>query len=625
MHAGDVRGSNTELESRASSNLRASIAKLELLIYEATRLADLATEQEPAVELDRTKAPEEEAIKVHEWTSDGSKEASQEREVVSTGVTTSEPITVNKFKNSPRTISAVSSLPIAKSVIAAPVLTLSDPPSRNDAHQIGRSPSVPHSQNCYVTAKSREGDLEGNIGDQLPPCHDADTKEKSVEKINLRTSDEHEAEIISRPIMILVNNDRAPSQSSQSVPGLLSLTKSSPPICSTNTNDPIEHLAQDIPEPCKLHVSRPGHERHFTNVFGIPSRQVSISLNHPQPELESQYPTVDLRRKSYVDIYNKGESFDVHKTCHHATVARNWPDSRKRFTAVVACINSGCTALLLGIYAGEVPAIQYAIADFDHFTILGNVVMYFGMAFSTLIFWPLPLLHGRKPYTIAAQICALALQLPQGLAVAGFRDPDTALYRSVLLTARGLSGLVLGFADINIKSTLLDLFGASLQSRGTFSGPCAKFDVRKHGGGMGIWLGMLAWSTIGPVSIGFMIGASIINQGASVSWGFWISLLIIMVVLLLNIVAPEVRRSAFRRTISEISGTSGGFSRITRGEIKMHLDQVGPYWWGEELSAGLRLCGRMLLQPGFVILAIYMGWIYAQYSLVLMVSIYIVL
>lgn len=93
-----------------------------------------------------------------------------------------------------------------------------------------------------------------------------------------------------------------------------------------------------------------------------------------------------------------------------------------------------------------------------------------------------------------------------------------------------------------------------------------------------------------------------------------------MIVLLLNILAPEVRRSAFRRTVSELTGAAGDFSRVTRGEIKMHLDSTGPYWWGEEVAAGFRICGRMMLQPGFMVLAVYAAWVYAQYSLILMVS-----
>ena len=92
-----------------------------------------------------------------------------------------------------------------------------------------------------------------------------------------------------------------------------------------------------------------------------------------------------------------------------------------------------------------------------------------------------------------------------------------------------------------------------------------------------MWLGFVSWSAVGPISIGFMAGASIVSHGASVSWGFWTSLCILLVVLLLNILTPEVRRSAFRRTLAEMTGEGGEFSRVTRGEIKMHLTATGPY------------------------------------------------
>ena len=137
---------------------------------------------------------------------------------------------------------------------------------------------------------------------------------------------------------------------------------------------------------------------------------------------------------------------------------------------------------------------------------------------------------------------------------------------------------------------------------------------------MGIWLGFISWGTVGPISIGFMVGASIIDSGATVSWGFWISMTVLLVALLLNIIAPEVRRSAFRRSVAELVGAGGKFSRVVRGEVKMHLDTEGPYWWGEEVIAGLRLSGRMVTQPGFFVLSVYTGWVYAQYSLVLLVS-----
>jgi hypothetical protein len=124
---------------------------------------------------------------------------------------------------------------------------------------------------------------------------------------------------------------------------------------------------------------------------------------------------------------------------------------------------------------------------------------------------------------------------------------------------------------------------------------------------------------VGSIALGFVIGAFIVS-GSSVDWGFWLSMILLMFATILNVIAPEVRRSAFRRTIAEIIGDHGGFSRVARGEVKIHLTGNGPYWWGEEVWAGLQLSWKMVHQPGFLVLSIYCAWTYAQFTLVLMVS-----
>jgi hypothetical protein len=301
-------------------------------------------------------------------------------------------------------------------------------------------------------------------------------------------------------------------------------------------------------------------------------------------------------------------------------VARDWPTSRKRFTAAIVCTNTICLGLLIGIYAGEVPAIQYVIADFGHhYAILGNVGLYCGLAVSTLLFWPLPLLHGRKTYTLVGLVLTIGLQIPQGVAVLDFRMPGNMAWRALLLLSRALSGVTLGLVNINLQTTMLDLFGSSLQSNHPHGEHPDPHDARRHGGGMGMWLAAWCWCSIGSIGFGFVIGAFIIDS-TSVDWGFWTSLLLLLFAITLNVMAPEVRRSAFRRTVAELIGQEGAFSRVARGEIKMHLKGSGPYWWGEELHAGLVVSWCMIKQPGFLILAIYAGWAYAQFTLIMMVS-----
>jgi serine/arginine repetitive matrix protein 2 len=115
------------------------------------------------------------------------------------------------------------------------------------------------------------------------------------------------------------------------------------------------------------------------------------------------------------------------------------------------------------------------------------------------------------------------------------------------------------------------------------------------------------------------MGALVVSS-TSVDWGFWLSSLLLLFVIMLNVIAPEVRRSAFRRTISEIIGNEGSFSRVARGEVKLHLTGNGPYWWGEEILAALHLSWLMVKQPGFLVLSLYSAWVYAQFIIILMVS-----
>jgi len=341
-----------------------------------------------------------------------------------------------------------------------------------------------------------------------------------------------------------------------------------------------------------------------------------------QYELEDRGPvkqdSIRKGRRSHFSI-KEPQGFSLSRSHKRAPIARDWSDLRKRWTATVACLSTALIGLIVGIYAGEVPAIQYAIVDEHHYTILGNVVFFIGLAITTVLFFPLPLLHGRKPYTLAALAILLPLQFPQALAVNRQRNPSLATYRVGLLLSRSIAGLVVGFANINFLSTLLDLFGASLQSSNPHEEEVDINDVRRHGGGMGMWLGIWTWCFIGSIGVGFLIGAVIIS-GLDVSWGFWITIILTAAVLVLNVLAPETRRSAYRRSLAEVHNGGEVSRRIARGEMKMHLDSTGPIYWWEEVTAGLRLCMRMLKQPGFAILSLYLGWIYGQIVIVIVVS-----
>lgn len=243
-----------------------------------------------------------------------------------------------------------------------------------------------------------------------------------------------------------------------------------------------------------------------------------------------------------------------------------------------------------------------------------------GLAFSTFLTWPLPLLHGRKPYILISFALVLPLQFPQALITGSPRDPYNAVYRFGLLFPRGLSGLVLGFANVNFVSTLLDLFGASLQSSKPHQEIVVPTDIRRHGGGMGIWIGIWTWCFIGSIAVGFLIGAGIIAD-LNPAWGFYIMMILVALTLFLNIVVPETCRATSRRSLLTGDGNSESASvNPVRGEVKLHISKDAPRRWWDEVAAGVALSMRMMRQPGFMVLSFYIAWIYAQVVLVVLVS-----
>ena len=309
--------------------------------------------------------------------------------------------------------------------------------------------------------------------------------------------------------------------------------------------------------------------------------------------------------------------FSLGRSGKKPIIARDWPLLQKRLVAMMACTNAGIVGLVLGIYAGEVPALQYAIIDENHYTILGNFLFFVGLAIPTLFLYSLPILHGRRPYILAALAIMLPLQFPPALIVSAVRSgPDAGATIGLLLT-RFLSGLAMAFANLNSLSTLLDLFGASLMSGNPHQEIVIAHDPRRHGGGMGIWLGIWTWCFLGSLGVGFLVGACIIS-GTNIAWGFWVMVILSAVALFLNIVTPETRKAPFRRSMAEVQMPNNEVSRrIARGEIKMHLYSTGPKHWWEEVTASLTLNLRMIKQPGFLILALYQGWMYGQFVIVI--------
>lgn len=212
----------------------------------------------------------------------------------------------------------------------------------------------------------------------------------------------------------------------------------------------------------------------------------------------------------------------------------------------------------------------------------------------------------------------MPLQFPQALILSARRSPTRQSFRAGLLIARAATGLVLGFANVNYITVLLDLFGASLQSKNPHQEYVIPHDVRRHGGGIGLWLGIWSWCWIASLAVGFMIGAVII-ENLSPDWGFYVVIIILSVALVLNIIAPETRRAPYRKSVTEVYDRDENYitRRVSRGECKLHISTEGPQYWFEEVWAGMKLLVMMMCQPGFLILAVYLAWIYTQVVLVI--------
>ncbi|SMY23664.1 unnamed protein product [Zymoseptoria tritici ST99CH_1A5] len=356
-----------------------------------------------------------------------------------------------------------------------------------------------------------------------------------------------------------------------------------------------------------------------------PGSPVNVLQDAVVPPIESHPPLLTTKnlslrhpRRNHLSLKEE-QGFSLGRYHKRQPIAREWNLHRKRLTAAIACLNTIFIGLIAGIYAGEVPGIQYQLADEKHWVIFGNMLFFAGLGLTTLVFWPLPLLHGRKPYTLLAFGIMLPLQIPQAMALTTARG-QSPLYMIGLLLPRALTGLALGFANINFLPTLFDLYGASLMSERPHQEFVDGDDVRRQGGGIGVWLGIWTFCFSSSLSIGFCVGACIIS-GLDPSWGFWIIAILLAFFLLVNVLAPETRRAPYRRSIAHVFDKENPDQvkrRVARGEVKLHIYMDGPKWWWEEVGAGLVLTKRMVLQPGFFVLMSYLGWIKAQLTLVIL-------
>ena len=346
-----------------------------------------------------------------------------------------------------------------------------------------------------------------------------------------------------------------------------------------------------------------------------------------------------LERQKDTDFAGRELHIQIEESCgsDRYTGGWDWSLRKKRIAAAIACLIPGFVGFVMGCYFGEAPAIQKSLQVSGNIVALGNVGFLVGVALSGLIFWPLPLLHGRKPYSLVSLALVVPLQLPQALSL----PPHTTLGQRVgapmlpyvvcSLVFRSLSGIIIGFASLTSLATILDMFGPD-------TGGCCRGGVvfnngipvegmdKYHlvpggeaGARVGVWLGVWAWFFVASPGVGFFIG-QIIAEKFDPAWGFWVIAIADIVLLFAAATIPEVR-PPWRRLVGgeRLFGWVG--SGVERGELALVIFGKPPERWWKEVWAGLKMTGRICGQAGFLILAVYTAWVVGQVTMIMSVSI----
>lgn len=400
--------------------------------------------------------------------------------------------------------------------------------------------------------------------------------------------------------------------------------KSAPTPQRTNGRN-TEELRSMIPRPTRHSTlnSIRGSGAAYTKDHGMKSRPQS-GTNKPKRKLHAYQPSL-------------GGLFKKLK----AKGGWDWSLPKKRYAAGVHCGVIILLGLIIGCYGGESAAIKASLSISTSLTSMGNVLFILGVAIPSLLFWPLSLLHGRKPYVLLSIALTIPLQLPQALSLPPHTIPNQersmAPFVVCILFFRAVSGFVLGFASMNVLATLIDLFGPD-------TGACCRGGVvfnsstpvegqdkfhlvpgGEAGARIGIWLGIWAWIFFAFGGVGYLVGQLIISQ-SSPAWGFWIVAIVATVLLFLVWLVPEVRPPwKKQRTIDRRrAGWKGDEENQheDRGEIMMVVFGTSPKWWWEEIRAGIVLSWRMCNQLGFLVIATYVGWTAGEVAMAFSVSVF---
>jgi hypothetical protein len=143
-------------------------------------------------------------------------------------------------------------------------------------------------------------------------------------------------------------------------------------------------------------VRHPRHRHRHDSEQGSRSRfrrgqEISSGFSRSDTSFdEENLPNKPYGSELFVRDQALQHTFNYRRLHRRQPIARNWSTGKKRLTATIACINTALLGIIVGIYvsmqskqtlayteigqAGEVPSIQYYLADESHHVVVGNAV-----------------------------------------------------------------------------------------------------------------------------------------------------------------------------------------------------------------------------------------------------------
>lgn len=267
----------------------------------------------------------------------------------------------------------------------------------------------------------------------------------------------------------------------------------------------------------------------------------AAGFNGPRTEKPRIPAALSNARSAAIRLVNETDSGDTVVADNFSPLALQWRRQHRNMCALAACVNTALVGLIVGVYSGEVPSLQFHFVDHPHTALLGNTSFYCGLALSTLLLWPLPFRYARKPLVLLAITSTLPCLYIQAVIVS--TQWISSGGQAAIATLKAVMGLSLGLANVNQFPTILDLCGSSLASPRSHEEHIAHRNDRRIWSGAAYWLGVWTLCFFVFIPIGFLSGASLGSLGLQTGfdWAFCFLVGLCASVLVINIVLRDTR------------------------------------------------------------------------------------